>query len=402
MVLFPNQSKSVETGAQYKLPSTSSIVSRNLVKVLPSNGTSFTASNQITIEIPSVDFLDVSGSFLSFKIKTDASKTLADDNSQGWIERVRISTGRNEVLCDIQNYNLLNGVVETLLSHKTYKENAGDVLEGTATTDVTTAQRRCIQLLGGVLDNNATFFPLKYTNGLIIDIFITTESKAGGAAAATGLTISDVSYACEFVKMDAQYTSAFEEQFLSSGIKYVFDTYTTSQSTISTTNVNKQITENVKSLKTVYAIQQQATDPINVFRQARTASVLFKYGNTYVPSQAISCTDGGAEMFKETQKAVNLSGDQSFDIDINKASWSDSTDVATTGKKFIIGQNFELSPSQSMSGADATRKPLSIALTYSADGTNLKNPATTSVTLTTFVHYDVIAIFGANGTQIIY
>ena len=172
MVLFPNQSKSVETGAQYKLPSTSSIVSRNLVKVLPSNGTSFTASNQITIEIPSVDFLDVSGSFLSFKIKTDASKTLAADNSQGWIERVRISTGRNEVLCDIQNYNLLNGVVETLLSHKTYKENAGDVLEGTDTTDVTTAQRRCIQLLGGVLDNNATFFPLKYTNGLIIDIFI--------------------------------------------------------------------------------------------------------------------------------------------------------------------------------------------------------------------------------------
>ncbi len=400
MVLHPNQSKSVETGAQYRLPSTSSIISRNLVKVLPSNGTSFTQNNQITIEIPSVDFLDCGASCLSFKIAQTAGQTLVVDNSQAWIERVRISTGRNEVLCDIQNYNILNGVVETLLTHQTYKNYAGDILEGLNTDDVGTAgaQRRCIQLLGGVLDNNQTYFPLKYTNGLIIDIFVTSDAKVGG----TGLTISDVSYACEFLKMDAMYTSAFEQQFLTSGIKYAFDTYTTSQSTINSTSVNKQITENVRSLKTVYAVQQQSADSLNVFRQARTASVQWKYGSVYVPAQAVSCADGGAEMFKEVMKAVNLSADQSYDVDINKADWSDYGDVANTGQKFIIAQNFELSPSQSMSGADATRKPLSIALTYSADGTNNKNPATTAVTLTTFAHYDAIAIFGAQGTQIIY
>ena len=404
MVLHPNQNKAVELGAQYRLPTTSSIVSRNQVKVLPSNGTSFTQNQQITIEIPSVGFLDCAQSFLSFKIATAAGKTLVANNSQAWIERVRISTGRNEILCDIQNYNLLNGVLETLMTHKTYKANAGDVLEGTSTTDVTTAQRRCIQLLGGVLDNNGTYFPLKYTNGLIVDIFVASNAKATSAGD-SALTISDVSYVCEFLQMDPQYTAAFEQQFLTTGIKYAFDTYTTSQTTINSTNVNKQITENVRSLKSVYAVQQQATDALNVYRQARTASVQWKYGSTYVPAQAISATDGGSEMFKATMAAVNLSGDQSYDIDINKASWSDVADGAGEGQKFIIGQNFEKSPSQSMSGSDVTKQPLSVALTYStedeANKTN-KNPATTAVTLTTFVHYDSIAIFSAQGTQLVY
>lgn len=409
MVLHPNQNKAVELGAQYRLPSTSSIVSRNSVKVLPSNGTSFTQNQQVTIEIPSVGWLDCAQSFLSFKIKTAAGKTLVPNNSQSWCQRCRISTGRNEILCDIQNYNLLNGVLETLMTHKTYKANAGDVLEGSSTTDVTTAQRRCIQLLGGILDNNSTFFPLKYTNGLIVDLFIASDSDITGDAAG-GVTISDVSYVCEFLQMDPQYTAAFEQQFLTTGIKYSFDSYTVSQTTINTTNVNKQITENVRSLKSVYAIQQQSADALNVFRKARTASVQWKYGSTYVPAQQISCTDGGAEMFKATMAAVNLSGDQSYDIDIDKAGWNDDgaidANTTTQGQKFIIGQNFEKSPSQSMSGSDVTKQPLSVALTYSADAAAdaaaAKNPATTAVTLTTFVHFDNIAVFSANGTQLIY
>ena len=93
MVLHPNQSKAVEVGAQYRLPTTSSIVSRSTVKVLPSNGTSFTQNNQITLEIPSVGFLDNAASYLSFKLSSTQDETLVIDNSQSFIERVRISTG---------------------------------------------------------------------------------------------------------------------------------------------------------------------------------------------------------------------------------------------------------------------------------------------------------------------
>ena len=405
MVLHPNQNKAVEVGAQYRLPTTSSIVSRSTVKVLPSNGTSFTQNQQITIEIPSVGFLDNQASYLSFKLSTDADQTLVEDNSQSYIERVRVSTGsRNEVLCDIQNYNLLNGVLETLMTHKTYKEGAGDILEGTNTTVVTTAtapsQRRCIQLLGGILDN-ATYLPLKYMQGVTVDIFLSSDATCG----ATGLTISDISYVCEFLQMDAQYTGAFEQQFLTSGIKLAFDTYTTSQTTVNSTNVNKQITENVRSLKTVYTVQQQSTDPINVFRQARTKSIQYKFAGSYIPAQAINAENGGAECFKETMKAVNLSGDQSYDIDITKDEWSDDknlVDQTGFGKKFIVAINLEKSPSQSMSGSDVSKNPLSVALTYQADIFGAKNPATTAVTMTNFVHYDAIAVFQANGTTIIY
>ncbi len=416
MVLHPNQRKAVETNSMYRLPTTSSIVSRKCVKVLPSNGTSFTENQQITIELPAIGFLDNLNSCLSFDLSAGTTETLLTNNSQCYIDRLRVSTGRNEVLVDIMEYGKLNGVLEAIFSHETYTDNVGSILEGTGTSTADTRSitptvtntyaktRRCIQLLGGILDNT-TYFPLKYTNGLIIDIFIASDAKTTCA----GLTLSNVNYICEFLQMDAQYTANFEQQFLTSGIKYSFDTYQTSQTNITTANFSKQIVENVRSLKSVYAVQQYAADKDNVFRQARVKTIQWKYGADYIPSQAVNCENGGAEPLKELIKAVNLSGDNSYDINMTYTDWTDEestgTGADTHGKKFIIGQNFELSPSQSMSGVDATKKPLQVSMTYSADiaNTDAKQPAgDNAVTFTTFVHYDVIAVFSAQGTQVIY
>ena len=431
MVLHPRQTKSVETSAMYRLPTTSSITSRKCVKVLPSNGTSFTQNQQITIELPAIGFLDNLNSCLSFDLSATTGETLLTNNSQCYIDRLRISTGRNEVLVDIMEYGKLNGILETIFSHQDYTGNVGGILEGTgelanAITPTLNAvaydgnanpvvagvagwakSKRCIQLLGGILDNS-TYFPLKYTNGLIIDIFIASDTKTTCA----GLTLSNVNYICEFLTMDGQYTANFENQFLTSGIKYSFDTYQTSQTNITTANFSKQIVENVRSLKSVYAVQQYADDKDNVFRKARVKMIQWKYGADYIPSQAVNAENGGAEPLKELVKAVNLSGDNSYDINMTPTDWDDSLSVQTaaaaytiTGKKFIIGQNFELSPSQSMSGVDATKKPLQVSMTYSANmgATEAKQPASdNAVTFTTFVHYDVIAVFSAQGTQVIY
>jgi len=403
MVFLPNQPKIVEPESMFKHAPTSSITARETVKVLPANGTSFSAGQQITIEFPAVQQLDVANSYLSYKIKTTAGK-LVTNNSQAWISRARLSDGRSTVIFDIQNYNKLNGIMELLMAHAQYRTNVGDILEGCNTDTVTTAQRRCCQILGGVLDNNSQFFPLKYTQGAILDLWV--ESLANATTdGATALTISDVSYVCEFVTLDQAYTAGFEQAFLTTGIKYNMDSYTTSQTTINSSSVNKQITESIKSLKSVYAIQQQADDNIDVYRQARLKTVQFKYANRYHPAQSLSGEDGASEILKETMKAVNLSGDVSWDINLKKAEWTDAADDDDDGQKFIIGMNFEKSPNSAQSGQDVTRAPLTVALTYNTTGdatAKNKSPNAVPITLTTFCHYDQLLVFSSNGTQVFY
>ena len=406
------QSKSVpEPQARYSAPPRSSIVSRKTVKILPSNGSSFTSGNQISISIPPNSWLDMNNTYLSYLIKTSAGEL--STNSQCWISRLRISTSNsNQTIVDIQNYNILHAIMEQITARKTYKENAGAILEGTNNSAVSTTNlRRCIQLIGGIFDNS-TFFPVKYCDGINVDLWVeSSDSVCGqvGGTTVTGVTVSDVSMVCEFVDFDSVYTKIFEQKFLGEdgvveGIPYAFDTFTSSRTTINGTSASKQITENVRSLKSLFAVQQETGDVTTTFRQKRLSSVLYKIGNTYVPSQAISAEDGGAEIFKELMKALNISGDVGYGIDCTPVNWSDFTDPADSAStnNFILGQNFELSQ-VAQSGANLNSQPLSIQLTYGANGaTNTDNPATTACELITFAHYDAVLNLTSTGATLDY
>lgn len=406
-----------EPQARYSAPPRSSINQRKSVKILPSNGTSFTSGSQISFHIPPNSWLDCNNSFLSYLIKSTAGEL--STNSQAWINRLRISTSNsNQTIVDIQNYNILHAIMEQITARDTYRNNAGDVLEQTgdvsvgaaAITKSTTNTRRCSQLIDGVF-SNATFFPVKYCDGLNVDIWVeTTPAILGvvGGTAVTEVTISDISFVCEFVDFDAFYTSAFEDKFLGkngkpAGIPYSFEGWTSSRTTINGTSASKQITENVRSLKSLFAVQQQSGDVTTTFRQSRLSSVLFKLGSTYYPAQAINAENGAAECFKELMKALNVSGDVGYSIQCTPAQWSDVGDAAdsATNNKFVIAQNFELS-NVAQSGKNLNSNPLSIQLTYGADGSNAKNPATTAIELISFCHYDVVLTLRSTGVTIDY
>jgi hypothetical protein len=417
MSLHPNQKKTVGAKSQYRLPSVTSITSRTTTKILPSNGTSFGSGQQITIELPATSFLDCQNSYLScvttLANATSSSNQMMDDNSAAFIDRLRISDGRNQVLIDIQNYNILNGVIETVFASKDYRENAGQVLEGIGGGDTlrqaqaSSGQRRCLSLIGGVLDN-ASYFPLQYTNGLIVDIFISSAAVCSSAAAGTNtLTVSDVAFVTEVVQMDAAYTAGFEQAFLSGGIKYHLPTYISSSTSLTSNNENKQITENLRSLKTIWAVMKTDATDINTvttntgtetFRQKGLQEYQFRWGNQYIPSQAIKCTDGGAEAMKELIKGANLSSDVSFNGIINSSNYT--TDYSGTGTSFIIAQNVELDPHSAQSGIDSNKKSLSVALTFST--TDATRPSAAQGTLYTFAEFDQIIVFSPSGSQVIY
>lgn len=410
-----------EPQARYSAPPRSSINSRKSVKILANNGSTFTSGSQVSFHIPPNSWLDTSNTYLSYLIKSTGGEL--STNSQCWLNRLRISTSNsNQTIVDIQNYNILHGLMEQITARDTYRNNAGDVLEQTgdvtvgaaAITKSTTNTRRCSQLIDGVF-SNATFFPVKYCDGLNVDLWVeSTPAICGvvGGTAVTEVTISDISFVCEFVDFDSYYTQSFEDKFLGkltgkpAGIPYSFEGWTSSRTTINGTSASKQITENVRSLKSLFAVQQQSGDVTTTFRQSRLASVLFKLGSTYYPAQAISAEYGGAECFKSLMQALSVSGDVGYSIQCTPAQWSDFGtlgDVAdnATNNKFVIAQNFELS-NVAQSGKNLNSNPLSIQLTYGADGSNTDNPASTAIELISFCHYDVVLTLRSTGVTIDY
>jgi|GEM_PF-5328439 hypothetical protein len=416
--IHPAQKQTFEPQARYAAPPKSSINSRKTVKVLASNGSSFTSGMQVSFHIPPNAWLDCNNSYLSYLIKSTSGEL--SSNSQCWINRLRVSTANsNQTIVDIQNYNVLHGIMEQITARDTYRNNVGDVLEGTG--DVTihadtiaadiVNTRRCSQLIGGIFDNS-TFFPVKYCDGLNVDLWIeSTPAVCGveGGTAVTEVTISDISFVCEFVDFDNYYTASFENRFIGkdkskpAGIPYSFDTFTSSRTTINGTSASKQITENVRSLKSLFAVQQQSGDVTTTFRQSRLSSVLYKLGASYYPAQAISATAGAAECMKELMKTLNVSGDVGYSIKCTPAQWSDVGDAADTkdNNKFVLAQNFELS-NVAQSGKNLNSNPLSIQLTYGSDGSNAKNPATTAIELISFCHYDVVLTLRSTGVSIDY
>jgi len=417
MSLHPNQKKSTGPKAHYRLPSVSTIVSRTTTKILPSNGNSFSGGQQCTIELPATHFLDCQNSYLSCVTKltnaTANSEQMMDDNSAAFIDRLRISDGRNQVWIDIQAYNVLNGVIESVFASKDYRENSGQVIDGIGESDALRklkaagGQRRCLSLIGGILDNS-TYLPLRYTNGCIIDIFFSLPAVCSSAALGSNtLTISDVSFVAEVIEMDAAYTQGFESAFLNGGIKYHVPTYVSSTTSLTADKENKQITENLRSLKTIWAVMKTNDTDINnetnnfgteCFRQKGLQSYQFRWGNTYVPAQQVLATDGGGEALKEMIKGANLSSDVSFDGEINSGNYT--TDFGGTGTKFIIAQNVEKDPHHAQSGIDSNKKSLSVSLVFST--TDGQSPAAKQGTLYTFAEFDQIIVFDPQGSSVIY
>lgn len=421
MSLHPAQQSVIPSRLKYKLPTTTEYTSRTMTKILPSNGSgSFGADSQITIELPANGFADFKNSYLGLKAQlVNAGGDVAWDNTScSFIKRIRIADGWNNTIEDITNYADVVAVNEKLYHSIDYQAQTAEILEGVtfAPTDVESATRcaytaqsnkRQLKLISGVLQSTQ-LFPLEYTRGLIIEIFISTSNECGGKASATGastLTIDNVSFNLEVVQVSPVYKQAFEQQLMTSGIKFNCPTWLTTKHNITAVSrFSNQLSENMKSIKHIFFYcRDSANENVTTKRQTeffqgkQMKDYQFRWGTKYVPNQKVDCTGTRAEALVELLKSMNIASDVSTGIAIDLANYTDlptaqggpaggpGSSVST-----IFGQNFELDADENMSGLSSIKQPLSLECNFDVNVTT---------NLYTLINYDQILVITPQGVM---
>jgi hypothetical protein len=425
MSLHPQQTSVIPNRIFYKLPTTTDYQSRQMTKILPANGSgTFTQNSTITIELPASGFADFKNSYLSLKAQlTNTQGNIVFDNTScPFIKRLRIADGWNNTIEDITNYADVVAVNEKLFHTADYVNGIGSILEGVVpdvAADIQSTERinysqdsnkRQLKLISGVLQSTQ-MWPLEYSRGLIIEIFISTAAEAGGFdttldnTVASVLNIDNVSFNLETVQVSPVYKQAFEQKLVSAGIKFNCPTWLTTKHTTNGTNhFSSQLSENMKSIKHIFfycrdsAIENTtANRQTEVFQSKGAVDYQFRWGNRYVPNQKVDCDGSSAEALVELLKACNVASDVSV---ANEIGLSNFSNLATTrggpgvgaSTKAIFGQNFELDADENMSGLSSIKQPLSLEI-------NFASGATVTTNVYTMINYDQILVITPQGVM---
>ena len=421
MSLHPQQTSVIPNRIFYKLPTTTDYQSRQMTKILPANGSgTFTQNSTITIELPASGFADFKNSYLSLKAQlTNTQGNIVFDNTScPFIKRLRIADGWNNTIEDITNYADVVAVNEKLFHTADYVNGIGSILEGVVpegSEQVSTrinycqvSNKRQLKLISGVLQSTQ-MWPLEYSRGLIIEIFISTAAEAGGFdttldnTVASVLNIDNVSFNLETVQVSPVYKQAFEQKLVSAGIKFNCPTWLTTKHTTNGTNhFSSQLSENMKSIKHIFfycrdsAIENTtANRQTEVFQSKGAVDYQFRWGNRYVPNQKVDCDGSSAEALVELLKACNVASDVSV---ANEIGLSNFSNLATTrggpgvglSTKSIFGQNFELDADENMSGLSSIKQPLSLEINFGGSVTS---------NVYTMINYDQILVITPQGVM---
>jgi len=423
MSLHPQQTSVIPNRIFYKLPTTTDYQSRQMTKILPANGSgTFTQNSTITIELPASGFADFKNSYLSLKAQlTNTQGNIVFDNTScPFIKRLRIADGWNNTIEDITNYADVVAVNEKLFHTADYVNGIGSILEGVVpdvAADIQSTERinysqdsnkRQLKLISGVLQSTQ-MWPLEYSRGLIIEIFISTAAEAGGFdttldnTVASVLNIDNVSFNLETVQVSPVYKQAFEQKLVSAGIKFNCPTWLTTKHTTNGTNhFSSQLSENMKSIKHIFfycrdsAIENTTENrQTEVFQSKGAVDYQFRWGNRYVPNQKVDCDGSSAEALVELLKACNVASDVSV---ANEIGLSNFSNLATTrggpgvgaSTKAIFGQNFELDADENMSGLSSIKQPLSLEINFGGSVTS---------NVYTMINYDQILVITPQGVM---
>ena len=137
------QSGQVPLSAQYAVGGLpiSSDSARRTIKLFPQNGTSgYTYGTNGTIRLdlpPSIGFLDVHNSYLSFRVRVDntvvdmAKPCRLDKHSMSWCRNFTIQSSTGSTIEQLDHYNLLVNLLHKATSPDDYASSIGQMLDGT-------------------------------------------------------------------------------------------------------------------------------------------------------------------------------------------------------------------------------------------------------------------------------
>ena len=414
----------------YNIPNASPIINRSVVKIPPSNGSSFQKNSRIIVDIPANGWLDAQNTYVSFHSAIDDG-TAANKKFQvgglSWCRRLRISSGRNETIEDIQDYAAIEHMMRNLTYHDDYVNNHGEILAGYGNiaanlNNFAAGKQNNVHLnLSGVF-NNTKYWPLLITDGLRLEFFLDGIDQVSNNSSndSTNYTIKFFNLVCDFVDVNEGYMRAFMEAVRSDGIRVHIPTYLATNSTVSASQENVKITEAVRSIKSVWGTLRETaalssqTENSYETRQYDMTSYQYRFGNKYIPQQEVQAGGdgtqtnegaGGAEVLSELLKSLNAHGGVDTGSQLNLTTtgvtgFSDSRDGGADGsdkssKEFIFGVNMELDPNNSLSGLDGNRRILDLTLKFA-------DAPTSALTLSSYIYYDQVVMIDSNSLHVIF
>lgn len=177
------------------------------VKTPSSNGTSFSASQTIRIDLPTANqantYMDFSNSYLSFQLTNgDGAAVALSGGITDMILKVEAVVG-SQTLFSIDQYGVLASMLLDMDTSAQFKNNAGRVLLGTNTLKGTgfsigagSTKQFCIPLFGNCLFNTNKYIPCFAAENISLRIHLNSAVLGSvGDATDAELTFSQ----CEFV-----------------------------------------------------------------------------------------------------------------------------------------------------------------------------------------------------------
>lgn len=225
-------------------------------------------------------------------------------------------------------------------------------------------RRYQVQFLLGLFTQDK-LIPTKFmASQLAIEITLATAEQCmfvepgdTSLTAATGTlptyTLFNINLLPEILEFDASYDSMFLSGLRQGGVPLKFSSWHTFIFSVGgQTNINLQIQERSRSVKSLFAVQRRGTPNIvtdggalfyNTQNIANGAggnetqhpsqtlqNYQYRIGGRYFPAQPVQCStqvgssvsNGGAEAYLELMKALNVVGDYRLSTSVNPLSWA--------------------------------------------------------------------------------
>ena len=136
-MLNPNSNIKLSQKLDYSAHPRSFVQERNQVRIQPAGGSGnvYTAGTRIVFDLPAVDFLDTTTTYLSVNAKTTSGGThtllRTWANAWQWCERIRISNSKTgTVLEDLDNVPLITAFLANYVHGTTYNNSSGAIVAG--------------------------------------------------------------------------------------------------------------------------------------------------------------------------------------------------------------------------------------------------------------------------------
>lgn len=317
-------------------PKMPSVKSRNLtVSVLPTNGSTFNASNQqVHLDIPTGQFgqyLNQAQSYLKLTITNNDGATLTLDRSiESLWQRLTVVHASN-VVEDITEYSTLvrimndcqvSSIEQLTVGSNTVLHNEGTVGDNTTTypaSDIPAGESRtcCMPLFSGIVGPQCPkYLPLGAMGvggNLRVTLTLDTLNNIGmtGDGGDVQIQLSDIELVCSIVEVDSAGESMIQAS--SAGLYAISSTgyrnYTANAGGAGETQVSLLVPAKASSMKSIFACMRPQAH-LNVateFGQVRDRADLtefhFSVGGVRYPQKPVKAEGGNA--FQELMKCFN-------------------------------------------------------------------------------------------------